>query len=85
MKDPLISRFVSGTCFAVAFVWVAIYFFDVDMDVIQVLFILCLFFVGGLILLGFLGVPLIRLMRKDPPLLSRIRDTKEINRQQGSK
>ena len=59
--------------------WVAVYFFDVDADVVEVLFIFCVLFVAGLILLGFLGIPLIRLLRKETPLLSKIKNTEEVN------
>ena len=38
--DPLIRRFLSGTLFAVAFIWLAIYFFDVETEVLRVLAIM---------------------------------------------
>ena len=74
MKDPLVRRFISASCFAAALVWVAVYFFDVDKDVVQVLFIFSVIFVLGLIVLGLLLTPLVRVFRKAPPLLLKIRE-----------
>lgn len=85
MKDPLVRRFISASCFAAAFVWVAVYFFDVDKDVVQVLFIFSVIFVLGLIVLGLLLTPLVRVFRKAPPLLSKIREEQEISRSQENK
>ena len=85
MKDPLVRRFISASCFAAAFVWVAVYFFDVDKVVVQVLFIFSVIFVLGLIVLGLLLTPLVRVFRKAPPLLSKIREEQEISRSQENK
>lgn len=54
------------------FVWVAVYFFDVDPDVIWVLLGFCVVFVLGLIVIGLLLAPLIRLVRRKPPLLAKL-------------
>ena len=52
--DPLIRRFLSGTLFAVAFIWLAIYFFDVETEVLRVLAIM-----SGLLVLLLIGVAFI--------------------------
>ena len=49
----MVRRFISGSLFASAFIWVAVRFFDVDTEVIYVFFVLSVVFVGGLIALGF--------------------------------
>ena len=49
--DPLIRRFFSGAIFAGAFVWLAIYFFDVETEVIRVLAIM-----SGLLILLIIGL-----------------------------
>ncbi|MFT7222003.1 MAG: hypothetical protein ACI8Z1_003626 [Candidatus Azotimanducaceae bacterium] len=72
LKDPIIRRFISSSLFAGTFVWVAISFFDVDPDVVWMLLGLCFLFVGALIVVGLMGVPLIRLIRPKPPFLSKI-------------
>lgn len=72
MRDPLIRRFISGSLFSAAFVWVAVYFFDVETDVVLVLFILSFVFVFALIIVGFLLTPLVRLFRSKPAMLSKI-------------
>ncbi|MBL6690905.1 MAG: hypothetical protein ISP91_10980 [Pseudomonadales bacterium] len=70
-KDPLVRRFVSGSCFAGAFVWVAVRFFNVEADVVWVLFLFSFVFVGGMIAIGLLLAPLVRLFRRDSsPFLS---------------
>ena len=71
-KDPMIRRFVSSSIFAGTFVWVAVYFFDVDPEVVWVLLGFCVVFVLGLIIIGLVLAPLIRLLRRKPPLLSRL-------------
>lgn len=62
-KDPLVRRFVSGSLFAGLFVWVAVRYFDVDTEVVYVLFIMSFVFVGGLMLVGVAGALLVRLFR----------------------
>ena len=54
LKDPLVRRTLTATLFAVAFVWVAVRWFDVDTNVVWVFAILTLMFIAGLIALGFL-------------------------------
>ena len=63
-KDPMVRRFVSAAFFASAFVWVAVSFFDVETEVVWVLFIYSIGFVLLMILVGFLFVPFISLFRK---------------------
>ena len=82
MKDPLVRRFISASCFAAAFVWVTVYFFDVETEVVQVLFTFSVIFVLGLIFVGLLLMPLVKLFRGEPTLLSRIQEGEEINHSQ---
>ena len=82
MKDPFVRRFISASCFAAAFVWVAVYFFDVETEVVQVLFAFSVIFVLGLIFVGLLLMPLVKLFRGEPTLLSRIQEGEEINQSQ---
>ena len=63
LKDPLFRRFLSGTLFASAFVWVAVEFFGVETEVIEVLFIYSVGFVALLSVGGILLVPLVRFFR----------------------
>lgn len=63
--DPLIIRLISGTTFTLAFVWVAVRYFEVDLEVIWVLFVFSLIFVVGLIVLGVAGAAVLRLLRRD--------------------
>jgi hypothetical protein len=49
--DPLIRRFLSGSLFAGAVVWMAIYFFDAETEVIRVLAIF-----SGLLVLLLIGL-----------------------------
>jgi hypothetical protein len=49
--DPLIRRFLSGSLFAGAFIWMAIYFFDAETEVIRVLAIF-----SGLLVLLLIGL-----------------------------
>lgn len=72
LKDPIIRRFISSSLFAGTFVWVAISFFDVEPDVVMTLLGFCFLFVGALIVIGLIGVPLIRFIRPKPPFLSKI-------------
>lgn len=72
MKDPLVRRFISASFFAAAFVWVAVYFFDVETEVVWVLLLFSVAFVVGLIVIGLLLAPLVRLFRREPTLLSKI-------------
>ena len=63
-KDPLFRHFLSGTLFAVSFVWVAVYFFDIDTEIVTTFFILSFIFVGSMILVGLVLAPIITLSRK---------------------
>ncbi len=72
LKDPLVRRFISASFFAGAFVWVAVRYFNVEADVVWVLFLLSFAFVGGLIVVGLFLAPLVRLIRRDPPFLANI-------------
>ncbi|MEX0942384.1 MAG: hypothetical protein WD002_07545 [Pseudomonadales bacterium] len=62
--DPLIRRLISGTLFAVAFVWLAVSHFNVDPEVIRVLFIFSIVFVVGLAIPGLIGAFLLRWFRR---------------------
>ncbi len=78
LKDPLFRRFVSGTVFASAFIWVAVAFFDVDTEVVRVLFVYSIGFVGLMMLLGLVLSPLFLLSRKKrSSLLEKGRGTDE--------
>ena len=79
MKDPLIRRFLLGSCFTAAFVWVAVYFFGVEIEIVKVLFVFCVIFVIGLIFAGLLLSPIIRLFRSEPTLLSSLRRNEDVN------
>ncbi|MBT4161896.1 MAG: hypothetical protein HOC70_10605 [Gammaproteobacteria bacterium] len=72
LKDPLIRRFISASFFAAAFVWVAVRYFDVETEVVWVLLTFSVLFVLGLIVVGFMLTPLVRLFRREPTLLSKI-------------
>lgn len=74
-KDPLVRRFISGSCFAGAFIFVAVRFFDVETDVVLVLLGFCFAFVGGLIIVGLVLAPIIGLFRSKPAMLSRLEKT----------
>ncbi len=63
LKDPMVRRFISAAFFASAFVWVAVSFFDVEIEVVRVLFIYSIGFVILMILLGLLAFPVLLLFR----------------------
>jgi hypothetical protein len=65
LPDPLYLRVLSGCAFAAAFVWVAISYFDVDPQVVKVFAILCVLFVGGLMVLGLVFSFVLRLVRRN--------------------
>ena len=70
-KDPLVRRFISASFFAGAFVWVAVRYFNVEADVVWVLFLFSFVFVAGMIVIGLVLAPLVRLFRRDSsPFLS---------------
>lgn len=63
-KNSQIRLFISGTVFAVAFVWMAIYSYDVDEEVIRVFLILSIFLIGALIVCGFIFSLVFRFLRR---------------------
>ena len=72
LKDPLVRRLISSSAFAGAFVWVAVRYFNVDTEVVWVLFGLSFVFVGILIVIGLVLAPAVRLFRPKPSLLSKL-------------
>jgi len=64
LSDPLIRRCISATFFASAFVWVAVEFFDVEVEVVRVLFIYSVGLVALMALAGLLLFPFVGLFRK---------------------
>ena len=74
LRDPLVRRFISSSVFAGAFVWVAVRYFEVDTEVVWVLFGLSFVFVGTLIVVGLVLAPTVRLFRRKPSLLSKLDD-----------
>jgi len=74
LKDPLIRRFISASFFAAAFVWVAVTYFNVEAEVVWVLLIFSVLFVLGMIVIGLVGAPLVRLFRSKPSLLAQIEE-----------
>lgn len=62
-KDSQIRLFVTGTIFAMVFVWMAVYSYDVEKEVIQVFLIMSFMMVGALIVFGFLFSFVIRIFR----------------------
>jgi type VI protein secretion system component VasK len=63
-RDPLYIRILSGMFFACAFIWVAIRYFQVDVNVIWVFLIMSVIFVAGLIVLGLVFSVMLRLLRR---------------------
>jgi hypothetical protein len=63
-RDPLYIRILSGLFFACAFIWVAIRYFQVDVNVIWVFLIMSVIFVAGLIVLGLVFSVVLRLLRR---------------------
>jgi type VI protein secretion system component VasK len=63
-RDPLYIRILSGIFFACAFIWVAIRYFQVDVNVIWVFLIMSVIFVAGLIVLGLVFSVMLRLLRR---------------------
>ena len=76
-KDPLVRRFISGSAFAGAFVWVAVRYFEVETEVVWVLFGLSFVFVGMMIVVGLILAPAVRLFRAKPSLLSKLENPDE--------
>ncbi|HAK50794.1 MAG TPA: hypothetical protein DCM54_02660 [Gammaproteobacteria bacterium] len=75
--DPLFRRFVSGTLFAATFVWVAVYFFNVDKQIVTTFFILSFIFVGSMIVVGLVLTPIVMLTRKKKSRFIKSVDEKE--------
>ncbi len=77
-RDPLVRRFISATFFAAAFIWVAIVFFDVETDVMRVLFIYSVGLVILMVLAALVLFPFIGLFRKKrSSLLEGVKNTHE--------
>ena len=53
-RDPLVRRFVIGSCFAAAFVWAAVVSFDVELEVVRVFFLMSLVLVAVMAASGLL-------------------------------
>lgn len=70
-----VTRFLSSLLFSGAFIWVAVAFFDVETEVVYVLFIFSLILIGAAIVTGLLISPLLRkiLQRPGSSLLSQLR------------
>ena len=70
-----VTRFLSSLLFSGAFIWVAVAFFDVETEVVYVLFIFSLILIGVAIVTGLLISPLLRkiLQRPGSSLLSQLR------------
>ncbi len=70
-----VPRFLSSLLFSSAFIWVAVEFFDVETEVVYVLFIFSLMMIGAAIVTGLLISPLLRkiLQRPGSSLLSQLR------------
>lgn len=64
LKDPQIRRFISGSLFAGAFIWVAVTQFGVEMEVVWTLFLMSFVFVGGMMVIGLVLTPLFRWMNR---------------------
>jgi hypothetical protein len=85
VRDPLVRRLLSGSLFAFAFIWTAVRYFEVETEVVWVLFVFSLIFVAGLIALGFVFSFLIRVMRpKGGGLLDKIDDEEPLANQEPS-
>jgi hypothetical protein len=77
IKDPLVRRFISASFFAGAFVWVAVSYFNVEMEVVWVFLQLSVAFVLGLIILGLVLTPLFRLVNRRKTFLSELENIDE--------
>ena len=73
--DRQVRRFLIATVFAVAFIWVAMRWFDVDANVVYVFAVLAVVLTVVLMLLGFAFSFLLHLfMRRDRGMLGRIEE-----------
>jgi len=70
-----VTRFLSSLLFSSAFIWVAVEIFDVETEVVYVLFIFSLILIGAAMVTGLLISPLLRkiLQRPGSSLLSQLR------------
>ncbi len=75
-KDRLMRRLVSGSLFAGAFIWVAVRYFQVDLEVIWVFLVFSFGLVLLLLLAGLLFAPLLWLFKRRPPTFSNL--TKDV-------
>lgn len=74
-KDPLVRRFISASFFAAAFVWVAVTYFNVETEVVWVLFLFSFIFVGGMMAVGLVLAPIVRFFQRDSsPFLSSLEE-----------
>jgi hypothetical protein len=64
LSDPLVRRFFSAAFFASAFVWVAVEFFDVEIEIVKVLFIYSIGFILLMVIVGLVLFPFLSLFRK---------------------
>lgn len=64
ISEGRIKRFLSSLFFSVAFIWVAVVFFEVDTEVVYVLFVLSLMMVGGAMAAGLMISPMIKRVRR---------------------
>lgn len=72
-KDRQVRRVLIACCFALAFIWVAVRWFDVDSNVVYVFAVLAFILIGALIVVGFIfSFVLHWYMRRDNGMLSKI-------------
>ena len=85
-KDPLVRRLISASFFAAAFVWVAVRYFNVETEVVRVLFLLSFVFVGVLMVAGLILFPTVRLFRRSrTSLLSSIDAPAEAEKEEATR
>ncbi len=66
-SDPLLRNLCSGSLFALTFIWAAINFFGVDLEIIKTFLFLSLIFVAAMILIGLILFPIVLLIRNQKP------------------
>ena len=66
-SDPLLRNLCSGSLFALTFIWAAINFFGVDLEIIKTFLLLSLIFVAAMILIGLILFPIALLIRNQKP------------------
>ncbi len=67
LKDRLLRRFLLGSLFAGAFVWMAIRYFRVEPEVVWVLLVFSVGLVLLLLIAGLLVAPVLRRFKRRPP------------------